>query len=89
MHHVLSDGSRAVAARLHVVTGETLSRLGRHARSVDDERGSQTAEYAMVGGVGAAACATAVTIVREEGGVLDRVFETVLNAAVSAIGSWF
>jgi len=52
------------------------------------ERGSQTAEYAMIGGVGAAACGTLIALLRNReflGGLVDAVFDGLASFA----RSWF
>lgn len=53
-----------------------------------DERGSQTAEYAMLGGVGAAACGTLIALLKNRS-TLGRLVEAVFEGLASFVGSWF
>lgn len=53
----------------------------------DPERGAQAAEYAMLGGVSAAACGGLIYLLQEDG-VLRPVVEGVIDLLVRAIGSW-
>lgn len=61
----------------------------RIARLRDDgEEGSQTVEYAMLGGVGAAACGALIALLKNKE-LLGRVIETVVSVLTKAIKSWF
>ena len=56
----------------------------------DGDRGAQAAEYAMVGGVGAAVCGgVAVYINNDNQGVVGGVIETLIDAASGWIGTLF
>lgn len=56
-------------------------------RAGDD--GAQTAEYAMLGGVGAAACGAVIIILRQEDGPLETILKAVVGGLTRAIRSWF
>lgn len=58
------------------------------ARLREDESGAQAAEYAMLGGVSAAACGGLVEILTEPD-VLRIIVDAVLEALSSAVGGWF
>jgi hypothetical protein len=61
----------------------------RIARLRDDgEAGSQTAEYAMLGGVGAAACGGLVALLKNED-FLQRILEAVVSGLTKAVKGWF
>jgi hypothetical protein len=61
----------------------------RLARLRDDgERGSQTAEYAMLGGVAAAACSGLIALLKDKK-FLDRVLDTVVDALTKVVRTWF
>ena len=53
-----------------------------------EERGSQTAEYAMLGGVGAAACGTLIALMKNRT-TLGRLVEAVFQGLASFVGTWF
>jgi hypothetical protein len=52
-----------------------------------DDRGSQTAEYAMLGGVSAAACGALVTTLRNPE-LIRRIVEAVIAVLTKTIRSW-
>lgn len=54
----------------------------------DEESGAQAAEYAMLGGVSAAACGGLIEILTEPD-VLRIIVEAVLEALSDAVGGWF
>lgn len=54
----------------------------------DDERGAQAAEYAMLGGVSAAACGGLIAILSDSG-ILKKLVQAVVSALINAVGSWF
>lgn len=54
----------------------------------DGERGSQTAEYAMVAGVAAAACAALIFLLTK-GSLLTDLLALLVKALGKAIGTWF
>lgn len=64
----------------------------RHARTrrldPQDERGAQAAEYAMLGGVSAAACGALVAILKNPS-TLERVVDAVIGGLTRLVGSWF
>ncbi len=89
MHHALRNTSQTVAVRASLAgTGARDLLRARLAVGDDGERGSQAAEYAMVGGVGAAACAGLVTILKD-GEVLKKIVTALVKTVVTLIGEWF
>lgn len=61
----------------------------RLARLRDDgESGAQTAEYAMLGGVGAAACGALIALLKSED-FMKKILDTVLTALTKVIKTWF
>jgi hypothetical protein len=52
-----------------------------------DDRGSQTAEYVMLGGVSAAACGGLVTILRNPE-VMRRIVDAVVTLLTKLISAW-
>ena len=54
---------------------------------VNGESGAQAAEYAMLGGVSAAACGALVALLRNPD-VLRTVVEAVIGFITSTVGSW-
>ncbi|HUH06874.1 MAG TPA: hypothetical protein VML96_03605 [Egibacteraceae bacterium] len=82
MHH---DNARTIAARSGVGAG--LRRRVAELRAAS-ERGAQAAEYAMLGGVSAAACGGLIWALRETD-ALERVVSTVVNVLTKTIASWF
>jgi Flp pilus assembly pilin Flp len=83
-----------LAVRTQVAAGEArhviLSRAERRlARLRDDgEAGAQSAEYAMLGGVGAAACAGLIALLKNED-FLKKILDAVLTALTKVIRTWF
>lgn len=69
-------GARAVAA-LERRAGPLLD---------DDERGAQAAEYAMVGGVGAACCVALIEFLRRGG--IERFWDTVVGTFERLLQRW-
>jgi len=55
---------------------------------LNQEAGAQAAEYAMLGGVGAAACGALIAIVRDKH-TLTRLAEAVFDGLAKMVGSWF
>lgn len=53
-----------------------------------DDTGAQAAEYAMLGGVSAAACGALIMILKDPS-TLERVVGAVVGLLSRAIGSWF
>ena len=62
--------------------------MGRLLTLLRQERGSQTAEYAMIGGVGAAACGTLIALLRNRE-FLGRLVEAVFDGLATFARSWF
>jgi len=61
----------------------------RVARLRDDgEAGSQVAEYALIGGVGAAACGGIVKVLKETG-LLQDLLSAVVSTLTRTLRSWF
>lgn len=52
-----------------------------------EERGAQAAEYAMLGGVSAAACGALVALLKNKS-TLSRLGEVVFNGLVRLVGQW-
>jgi len=95
MHRsLLSDTTLALAVRATVARADVTDALAagaqrRLARLRDDgEAGAQAAEYAMLGGVSAAACGALVALFRNED-VLQRVVDAVITALTRVIRAWF
>lgn len=53
----------------------------------EGELGAQAAEYAMLGGVSAAACGALIVLLRKTS-TLERVVDAVVTTLTRAIGSW-
>ena len=77
----------ATRARIAAADAETLAR-SRLARRLDDDTGAQVAEYAMLGGVSAAACSALMVLLRNQD-TLSGIVEAVVSALGKFIGSWF
>ena len=58
------------------------------ARRLDPDDGAQAAEYAMLGGVSAAACSALVVLLRNPD-TISGIVEAVVSALGGLIGSWF
>jgi hypothetical protein len=90
----LSDTGRALAVRAHLARQDLATRLHdgvqRRAQVLrdDGEAGSMTAEYAMVGGVGAAAAGAFITCLKQRD-VIEKVLEAAVRALIQSIRSWF
>ncbi|HEY8338550.1 MAG TPA: hypothetical protein VIK95_01710 [Egibacteraceae bacterium] len=83
----LAVRARTVADDAGLRAAEGLSR--RVARLRDDgEAGSQVAEYALIGGVGATACAVLVRLLQDTD-LLQSLLSAVVNALIRAVRSWF
>lgn len=65
-------------------TVEALERRAEPLRAYP-ERGAQAAEYAMVGGIGAAACGGVAYLLKEHPDLLEGLLTTTLDT----VGSWF
>ncbi len=94
MHHVNRPSTLAVAVRAQLAGGDLRDALvggaeRRLARLRDDgEAGSQAAEYAMLGGVSAAACGGLVALLKNKD-FLERVMEAVVSVLTKAVKGWF
>jgi hypothetical protein len=92
MHcRTIRDHALATTVRVHTLADRGAIRLsdtlGRRIPDSDDERGSQTVEYAMLGGVSAAACGALATAVRDPD-FIRRVIEAVLSVLMRTVKSW-
>lgn len=98
-HQPLHDSAATVAARTVAVraslAGDALqTRLTDGAQRRldrlrdDGERGSQTAEYAMVGGVGAAAAGALVACIKNTE-LIESVLRAVVSMLVDTVKRWF
>lgn len=93
-HPNLTD--RAVAAHVKTTmalddaSGRVAAAAQRRARTLrdDGDRGSQTAEYAMVGGVGAAAAGALIACVTKPE-IWQPVLKAIFDALRRAVRSWF
>lgn len=63
-------------------------RRGARLAALAEERGSQTAEYAMLGGVGAAACGALIALLKNKE-TLGTLVDAVINGLARFVGSWF
>jgi hypothetical protein len=89
-----TDAAVALAVRAHRAKLDACAQLGEaaarrlarrlHAR----EDGAQAAEYAMLGGVSAAACGTLIVLLRRPE-FLEPVIESVVRGLSRAVRSWF
>jgi len=52
-----------------------------------EERGAQAAEYAMLGGVSAAACGALVALLKNRD-TMSRLVDVVFNGLVRLVGQW-
>lgn len=94
MNRYLTTATRRAAVGAHVGAGALASRLEALARrhgdviAADAERGAQAAEYAMLGGVSAAACSALVALFKNK-----ETLRTLVDAVVGTLGSviegWF
>lgn len=83
----------ALVTRAAMAAGELSDRTPDGARRLldrlreDGESGAQAAEYAMLGGVSAAACGALVALLRNPD-VLRTVVDAVISFITSSVGSW-
>lgn len=90
--HLTATGRR-VAVRLQLSTADLGQRIDaaaeRRAELLQDgERGAQAAEYAMLGGVSAAACTGLVAILKNRE-TLGTLVEAVITTLGNVIEGWF
>lgn len=71
------------AARAEEVVSRRVVRLRD-----DDEDGAQAVEYAMIGGLGAAAIGLLWTLLKGSG-LIEKVLSALLDALVELVTSWF
>ena len=94
MRKMLTDRTRAAAVRADLAADDLRLRLAdaavRRAQALrdDGERGAQAAEYAMLGGVSAAACGTLVIVFNNSEGRLGGLVDTILSWLGGVVGSW-
>jgi len=86
--------ARRAAVRLQLTAQDLGTRVDRAARRRvdawrdDGERGAQAAEYAMLGGVSAAACSGLVAILKNRE-TLKTLVESVITTLGGVIEGWF
>jgi len=90
--HLTATGRR-VAVRLQLSTADLGQRIDaaaeRRAELLQDgERGAQAAEYAMLGGVSAAACTGLVAILKNRE-TLGTLVEAIITTLGNVIEGWF
>ena len=90
--HLTATGRR-VAVRLQLSTADLGQRIDAAAQRraellQDGERGAQAAEYAMLGGVSAAACTGLVAILKNRE-TLGTLVEAVITTLGNVIEGWF
>jgi hypothetical protein len=93
---VPSRPARAVtgaAVRVAIAGGDLRDRLAdavarRVRRAAADDTGSMTAEYAMVGGVGAAAAGAFIACLKNQD-VIESVLRAVVSSVIRSIRGWF
>lgn len=93
MPNTITTIGRRFAAHASVATADAVGAAERfvgqrHRALGDGERGAQAAEYAMLGGVSAAACTALVTIFKNKS-TLATIVESVVNALGKVIEGWF
>ena len=90
----LATTAQRTAARLHMAAGGLGQRIDEVAERYlgawrdDGERGAQAAEYAMLGGVSAAACTGLVAILKNRE-TLKTLVDAVLKTLGNVIEGWF
>lgn len=87
-------GARRAAAGAHVAAADLRQRLDEFAHgrvaalTCTAEQGAQAAEYAMLGGVSAAACSALVAIFKNRK-MLESLVESVITTLGTVIEGWF
>lgn len=90
----ISTAATATVVRGHLAVSALGDRIAEGAqRRLDPlreepEQGAQAAEYAMLGGVSAAACGGLVWLLREDG-ILRPLVEGVLSTMLQRVQNWF
>lgn len=91
--HRIRTASTVAAVHAQLTGSDVRARLLQSAQRrrnlLRPDEGAQTAEYAMLGGVGAAACGALIIILREDDGPLQQVLEAVVGGLLRAIRSWW
>lgn len=93
MHEIMTTAGPRFAARATMATADlanALERFVQHRQSLlaDGERGAQAAEYAMLGGVSAAACSALVALLKNKS-TLETVVDSVVSTLGNVIEGWF
>lgn len=90
----LAATAHRTAARLHMAAGDLGQRIDGVAEQYlgawrdDGERGAQAAEYAMLGGVSAAACSALVAILKNRE-TLKTLVDAILQTLGNVVEGWF
>ena len=94
MRNTIDHRTMQAAVRAQQLGSETRSNIVDAARvraellRSESEQGAQAAEYAMLGGVSAAACGGLIALLNNTD-ILQRIFSAVVNALLKKIGGWF
>lgn len=80
--------ARAIAVRAHLSAVDLEEMAREKVPRLQDDTGAQAAEYAMLGGVSAAACSGLVLLLRNRE-TLGTVVEAVTSSLARFVGSWF
>lgn len=88
LHPSVTAVDRATTAALRRVPAAPVPARRTSGLQIDDDRGSQTAEYAMVGGVAAAAAAALITIITK-GGFIKMLVSLITKLLAEFISKWF
>jgi Flp pilus assembly pilin Flp len=85
----ISDPARALHVRTTLAGARARERLvnGLTVR-LGEEHGAQAAEYAMLGGVSAAACGALITLLKQPK-TMETVVSAVLSGLARAVRAWF
>ncbi len=86
--HILTDRATAMAARARLLAIDLEDGAGDRSVKWRDETGAQAAEYAMLGGVSAAACSGLVMLLRNPD-TLSTIVDAVVGSIGGVVGSWF
>ena len=85
---VVSTTARRLAARRDLAVAGAQARVESRLARLHDETGAQAAEYAMLGGVSAAACSGLVALLRDQD-TLSTIVDAVITSLGQFVGSWF
>jgi Flp pilus assembly pilin Flp len=86
MHNMIDRTARDLTAVN--ASGETRGKARKMLDRLHDETGAQAAEYAMLGGVSAAACGGLV-VVFNTSDLIPALASTVMDILSTFMGSWF